>query len=269
MKGLIQYFRDIWGRRHFWLSLVRVDLRARYRGSAFGMGWSLLHPIAMTAILCVVFTTMFGQKLEDFAPYLMAGLTLWQFITTTALTGCQSFFAGECYIRQHPAPMAIYPLRAMLGAAFHFVMGFSLVLALTFLCHGILFIGVAGLLSLIPSFALLLAAGWALAILFGLATVRFRDVKHLSEVGLQAMFYLTPIMYPEDKMKELLDRRTVGWFFTLNPVSPFLELMRAPVVHGQAPSAMAYLAAFLITLVLAVFAGLALKAEERKIIFHL
>jgi lipopolysaccharide transport system permease protein len=269
MKGLLTYFKDIWNRRHFWLSLVRVDLRARYRGSAFGLGWSLLQPIAMTGILCAVFTTMFHQKLADFAPYLMAGLTCWTFITGTALQGCQCYFTAESYIRQHPVPMAIYPLRTMLGAAFHFAMAFLLVAALALACNGFGFIGPAALLSLVPTFAILMAFGWSLAVLFGLATVRFRDVKHLSEVGFQALFYLTPVMYPVEQMKLLAGRRTVGWLFCLNPFVPFLDLVRAPVVYGQAPAGSSYAAALLITLTTAVVAGLALKSEERKIIFHL
>jgi len=59
------------------------------------------------------------------------------------------------------------------------------------------------LLSLIPTLLLLLVFGWSLAILFGLATVRFRDLKHISEVGFQGMFYLTPIMIPEQMAHDL------------------------------------------------------------------
>ena len=130
--------------------------------------------------------------------------------------------------------MAIYPLRTMLGAAFHFAMGYLLVIALAVIFKGVALLNVPALLSLIPSFALLAAFGWSLAILFGLATVRFRDFKHLSEVGFQALFYLTPIMYPEEQMRSLLERRTVGWIFYLNPFVPILELLRSPVVAGHA-----------------------------------
>jgi lipopolysaccharide transport system permease protein len=269
MPGLTTYFQKIWRCRYFWLSLVRVDLRQRYRGSAFGIGWSLLQPIAMTTILCIVFSTMFGQDLAEFAPYLMAGLTFWQFLMTTTLQGCDCFFTGEGYIRQHPAPMAIYPLRTMLGAAFHFTLGFLLVLVLTNICHGFGFVSVLAVLSLIPTLLLLLIFGWSLAILFGLATVRFRDLKHISEVGFQGMFYLTPIMIPEKLVNELMARRTVGWLFRLNPLVPFLDLLRAPVVTGLVPAPGAYLAALLITLFTMSAATLALRSQERKVIFYL
>jgi len=43
----------------------------------------------------------------------------------SVMQGCQSFLQGEAYIRQHPAPLAIYPLRVTLGAGFHFLLGSS------------------------------------------------------------------------------------------------------------------------------------------------
>jgi lipopolysaccharide transport system permease protein len=33
-----RYFRQIWACRYFWLSLVRIDLRGRYRRSILGLG---------------------------------------------------------------------------------------------------------------------------------------------------------------------------------------------------------------------------------------
>ena len=217
----------------------------RYRGSAFGIGWSLLHPIAMTAILCAVFAAFMQTTLVDFAPYLMAGLTFWQFITTLVFQGADCFFVGEGYIRQHPAPMAIYPLRTMLGAAFHFTLGFLLVIILTLICHGAGFLGFLPVLSLIPTFVLLLTFGWSLAILFGLANVRFRDLKHISDVGFQGLFYLTPIMYYESLLE---GRRFITLLFHLNPLMPFVHLLREPVCSNAVPAMATYMAAALITL---------------------
>ena len=59
------YFSEIWRLRHFWMALVRIDLQKRYRRSMIGIGWSLLQPIAMTVVLCVVFSQLFGQDVRD------------------------------------------------------------------------------------------------------------------------------------------------------------------------------------------------------------
>ena len=129
VQNMTAYVTELWRLRHFWMALVRNDLRNRYRRSVLGLGWSLLQPIAMTAVLCTVFAGVFGVSLSEYAPYLLSGLTFWSFISAAAITGCQSFFQGESYIRQHRAPLAIYPLRTTLGAGYHFLVGMGVVLA--------------------------------------------------------------------------------------------------------------------------------------------
>src|SRR6516164_2811351 len=85
-EGMSQYLSAIWKCRYFWLSLVQMDLRSRYRRSALGVGWSLLYPIAMTAIFCLVFPRIFGVvDIREYAPSVLVGLCFWNFITSTTL----------------------------------------------------------------------------------------------------------------------------------------------------------------------------------------
>lgn len=124
------YLAAIWRCRFFWLSLVKMDLRTRYRRSILGIGWSLLHPVAMTVIICLVFHKIFKMDVKKFAPFLLGGLACWNYILTSTSIGCQSLFQGESYIRQYPAPLAIYPLRTTLGATIHFLMALLVVVGL-------------------------------------------------------------------------------------------------------------------------------------------
>ena len=133
---MLGYLSRVWKLRYFWWALVRIDLRKRYRGSAIGLGWSLLQPIAMTAVLCTVFCQLFHADLRTYVTYVLSGLTVWNYITAVAMQGCQCFFGGEPYIRQHPAPLAIYPLRVTLGASVHLLLGMLVVLSLVWCLQG-------------------------------------------------------------------------------------------------------------------------------------
>ena len=62
------YLLGVWKLRHFWLALVRIDLRNRYRRSMIGMGWSLLQPIAMTAVICTVFSQLYRMNARRHGP---------------------------------------------------------------------------------------------------------------------------------------------------------------------------------------------------------
>jgi ABC-type polysaccharide/polyol phosphate export permease len=259
---MVAYLRAVWTCRFFWLSLVRMDLRTRYRGSFLGIGWSLLNPVIMTTILCTVVTTLFNQDPWNYAPFLFAGLTFWNYVLGVTQQGCHCFRQGESYIRQFPAPMAIYPMRTVLGCATHYCLALTLVVAVASVTRGV---AIVPLLGLIPALLLLLVMGWSVAVLVGLLNVRFRDTAHMMDVVLQVLFYATPVLYPPD----MLSRSRLGSLLQVNPIMPFLRMLRDPILNGQLPPASVYLSGILIVSVFAGAAITALRYQERRLIFNL
>jgi ABC-type polysaccharide/polyol phosphate export permease len=259
---MTNYARDIWRCRYFWLSLVQLDLRARYRGSVMGLGWSLLRPLLMTTIVCVVFHGLFELPPLEYAAYALTGLACWSFLTGVAVEGCHCLNRAELHIRQHRAPLAIYPLRTALGATAHLLAALALVVVLAGWATG--FGHPVSLLYLVPAVVLLFFLGWSAAIILGLANVHFRDTQHLCDVVFQFLFYATPVLYPAS----LLQDRGLGWLVMCNPLACFLELIRRPILNGQAPSVSAFAAALLTVLVMALVAGLLLNRLQRTIVFR-
>lgn len=257
------YARAVWDCRFFWLALVRNDLRTRYRRSVLGMGWSLLHPIAMTAILCTMFSRILDVSIEELAPSMLAGLACWNYILACALQGCQCFFFGEAYIRQYPAPLAIYPLRTTLGAAIHFLLALAVVIGLTWFLHG--FGNVPALVCLVPALLLFLVLGWSLAVLGGFANVSFSDTQHLAEVAFQLLFYATPIIYTESTLQQ----KSMGWLLQYNPFVVLLQIVREPILKGRPPSWDTFGTAAAIVAVVAASAVLTLVRSQRRLIFYL
>jgi ABC-type polysaccharide/polyol phosphate export permease len=265
--GMAAYLKDIWSYRYFWLSLVKIDLRARYRRSVIGIGWSLLRPVVMTIVLCAVFRRLFRPAdVWDYAPYLLTGLACWDYITTATKQGCQCFFQGESYIRQHPAPIAIYPLRIALGETVHFFFALLVVLGLAWYAKGG-FGSLPALASLLPTLLLLFALVWALALIAGFANVYFQDTQHLCDVVFQIVFYATPIIYYE---QDLGVGGRLHWLVThCNPLVPFLDLMRDPILRGKVPSLDTYAAAAAALAAVGGVAAVLCARLERRIIFHL
>jgi len=257
------YLAEIWRCRYFWITLVKVDLRTRYRRSILGLGWSLLHPVAMTTILCIVFHTIFKVHIREYAPFLLAGLATWNYVLSSTLSGCQCFFQGESYIRQYPAPFAIYPLRTALGGTVHFLIALSVTVMLSWYCKG--FSNLASLLSLIPVLLVMFILSWSLAVLAGFANVHFQDTQHLSDVAFQILFYATPIIYSASALKENLFSR----FLLFNPLYYILEMVRAPIVDAKLPPADFYIIACSTVSVLFLAACLTLVRLQRRLVFHL
>lgn len=260
---MLNYLGSIWKCRYFWTSLVKMDLRTRYRRSILGMGWSLLHPIAMTTILCIVFHKIFHLNVREYAPFLLVGLSCWNYIHTVTIMGCQCLYMGESYIRQYPAPLAIYPLRTALGAIIHFLLAMTVVLALTWYING--FTNLPYLVSLVPTLLLLFIFGWSLALLAGFANVYFQDTQHLSDIAFQILFYATPVIYPASRLRE----NHLAWLVEYNPLVSFLELLRVPILESRMPPASAFAVASVLTLLTVTTAGVTLARLQRRLIFHL
>lgn len=257
------YLTAVWRCRYFWLSLVRMDLRHRYRGSVLGIGWSLLHPIAMTVILCTVFHQFFHTDVTYYAPFLLAGLSCWNYIVYATIQGSLCFLHGEAYIRQFPVPMAVYPLRTALSGGIHLLLALAVGLAAAWWLRG--GSDVLALLSLLPALLLLLLFGWALAALAGLANVFFQDTRHLCEVGFQMLFYATPIIYDVS----LLQNHWLGWLVRCNPLVPLLDLVRLPILEGRTPPLSTYGAACAVVVATVALAAGALARLQRRLVFHL
>lgn len=262
---MLAYFQRMWSCRYFWLSLVRNDLRARYRRSLLGVGWSLIRPLALTVILCVVFRRLFQRTdVWTFAPYVLAGLACWDYVVTATKQGCQCFFQGESYIRQHPTPVAIFPLRIALAETVHFLVALAVLVGLSCYVHGA--DNLPALVALAPTLILLFALVWSVALLAGFANVYFQDTQHLCDVAFQLFFYATPIIYdPHD-----LGPGRLQWLVTyVNPLGPFLHLIREPILYGRFPPLEAYGAACLVVGVVGGVAVWICGRLQRRLVFQL
>lgn len=257
----------IWRFRHFWLSLVGMDLRVRYRRSVLGIGWSLLHPIVMTIAFCVAFASWLGTgDWQTAAPFYLAGLAVWDLIKHSAVQGSLTFLRNEPYLRQSPLPLAVYTLRTSLGTAVHFGIALGVAVVATAVLHPTdRLTPVYALWAVLPAAVLLLVFCWALTAVCAVATVFFHDAQHLAEVGLGIGFFLTPIIYPRERLVE----RGLGWVADVNPVAAFLEVVRDPLLTGEAPAPAAFAKVAGLTFALAVAAVAALARFERRLVFHL
>jgi lipopolysaccharide transport system permease protein len=266
MKALavspFDYLSRMWKMRYFLVSLVGNDIRTRYRRSFIGIGWSLVRPLSMTAIFCVVFQKIFHAELGDYVPFVLIGMTVWQFLLECLTTGCHSFTRATAYIRQQPLPLAIFPLRSVLCSGFQSIMALGAALAVTWFFRG--FGNIAVLPLLIPAMTLLLFLGWFLAILSSVAQSYFPDTSHLLEVSLQFLFYLTPIVYQQTYLE---GRGRLSLILHYNPVTYLLDLVRVPMVDARMPAWSSIQVSLLCLFAVGFMAWIAMRRHERTLVF--
>ena len=72
--------------------------------------------------------------------------------------------------------------------------------------------------------------------MLGLGNIRYRDVNYLVGIGMQVVFYLTPIVYSLDN-PSVAEHTAVVKFLKLNPMTTFVNAMRRSLWELVPPTA--------------------------------
>ena len=90
----MKHFREIYDYRQMIYSLVRKELRGRYKGSALGFLWTFINPLLQLLVYTFVFSIVMPNNIDKFYLYLFVGLIPWLFFSGS-LTG-----GAACIINQ-------------------------------------------------------------------------------------------------------------------------------------------------------------------------
>jgi len=202
------------------LALALLDIRNRYWGSVLGPLWNTLSTAAMVAGLALLYATLFRIDSADYLRHLAVSLILWQAIAGFLTDACVAFTGSAGVIRQVAMPQTVHLLRSALTAAHALP-----IVPVVYLYTGH-WPGAEAWLAL-PALVLLLATGFAAAMLLGVLCARFRDIPPIVANLVQLFFFLTPVLWTP----ALLEPDAVPWLL-LNPFYPLLETLRGPLVEG-------------------------------------
>ena len=230
-------------------NLVARDLNSRYKGSAFGIAWSLLNPLMLMAVYTVVFSTVvrFDPPGDVSYPmFFMAGFLPWTFFSMAVTLGAGTLVQNAGLIQKIWFPREVLPLSMSIAALVNMLIGLVAYLPFAYAIQGI---SVRGSLLLIPVTAALFVFGTAMAMLLSVITVYFRDTEFLLANLMTAWFFLSPVVYDVSDVPDEYE-----WLFRLNPVTPFVEAYRDVLVRVLMPRTTTLLACGAIALVTAAVA---------------
>jgi ABC-2 type transport system permease protein len=175
--------------------LVKSDFKLRYQGSFLGYMWSLLRPLAIFAILYVVFTKFLkiGEGVPHYPIYLLLGIVIWNFFVEVTM-GCVSVIVAKGdLIRKINFPKYVIILATSISALINLFLNLIIVFIFMYLNK----VDVRMVALIFPLLLLeLYVFSLALAFFLSAAFVRFRDISYIWEVFVQGAFYATPILYP-------------------------------------------------------------------------
>jgi lipopolysaccharide transport system permease protein len=229
---MVTMVRELFSYRVLIQTLVARDLKARYRGSALGLMWTLLNPLLHMAIYALVFSVYVRIDMEQYPAFLLCGLLPWIWLSSSLLMGTTSILEGGSLLKKVFFPSQVLPTVTVTANFVNFLVSIPLLFIILFLFGARL----GWALLCLP---LIIAAQFAftlgLSLIVSAASVRYRDIPHILGHFLTFWFFLSPIIYPTTQVPEAF--RVILF---CNPLAPFIVAYQNTLLYNSVPSPKAF-----------------------------
>ena len=221
------YWNKIKGVLGLSLSIANANFKVRNEGNYLGMFWYLLGPVGMFFTILTMKDVFTTNHVKFFPAYLFLGIIMFNIFRTATSSCVGAIVSNEGYIKSIKVPYESFLITGILIAIY------SHILEIFFFLIILIYLGISPLgLFLFYPIIFFFFMIFILGISFFLATLGcyIRDLNNLWGMGLNLLYFITPIFYvlPDSKSLSLLN--------TFNPIYHFVILTRSLVIYNEAPS---------------------------------
>jgi ABC-type polysaccharide/polyol phosphate export permease len=245
---------ELWGR------LGWLEVKRRYRRTVIGPFWSTISLGVYLTAIGAVGAGLWKQNIGEYVPFLAAGMVVW-LLFSTVLTESGTLFVSASNLFKHLR----FEYSILVYAA---VWRNFIVFMHNLIAYVVVIVILApqkitlDTLLLLPGLVILIANAVWLTLFLGMLCLRYRDVQQLIMSMVQVLLFVTPIFWPP----AALSGSSRLLFINLNPIFHMIELVRRPLL-GEAPAALSYIYALVITVVGMAFTFAVFSRFRRRIAF--
>jgi ABC-2 type transport system permease protein len=219
---------------HLTRTLSVTDFKVRFYDSALGYLWTLMKPLLFFGVLYVVFSLIVrvGEGVEHYPAMLISGIVLFFFFSESTGKGVTSVLDSENLVRKIHFPRMVIPLSSVLTNTFFLLL--NLIAVFVFFAIDRVELRASWVqlpLLLVLLFLFTTGVTMVLSVLY----VPARDIKPIWEVASQALFYLTPVLYPISLVAEQNEK--LANLAMCNPIAAIIQQSRHAMIDPAQPSA--------------------------------
>ena len=205
--------RELYEYREMIYSMVRRDLRGRYKSSVLGFLWTFINPLCQIMIYTLVFSHIFRMGVERYYLFLTVVMVPWVFFSTSVTGGAVSIINQQDLVKKIYFPREVLPISHVTSCFVNMLLSFLVVFPVAVMSGNGLSLQALASLPVVMLAEYLLCLG--ITMIISACTVYFRDLEHIMGVLMMAWIYLTPVMYDISFIpKQMLP------LFRLNPMTP-------------------------------------------------
>ena len=208
--------------------LTISQYKLKDQSTFFGLLWSFLNPLLMLGVLFLVFSRRVGGDVEQYGLYLLVGIVQYTYFANATQSSMRSLLSMKQLTKETVFPKELLVLSSTLSSTLDFVIAMMVCVLVAYL-SGVdpswaqLMLPVALLLQ----FLMVVWVSLLLACVYPLA----RDLDHIYQVFLRALFFATPIFYTASFLGEGVAR----YLLVLNPLAQLIGLSRGILIYDQPP----------------------------------
>ena len=235
--------KELYMYREMILSLIRRDLKGRYKGSVLGFLWTFINPLLQLLVYTLVFSVILSNNIEDYYLFLFVALIPWIFFSTSLSGGSSCIWAQQDMVKKIYFPREVLPIAFVSSQFVNMLLSFLVVFAVLVISgRGINLLALL-YLPIIMLVEYLLAL--SVAFISSAITVYLRDVEYLLGIISMAWQFLSPVMYPVEQVPDKY--RTI---FYMNPMTPIIVAYRDILYYKKVPELSTLVHAFTLAIVL-------------------
>lgn len=220
--------KELYAYRQMVFSLVRKELRGRYKGSVLGFLWTFINPLLQLLVYTLVFSVIMRAGIEDYYMFLFVALVPWIFFSSALTGGAVSVLSQKDMVKKIYFPREIMPISYVTSAFVNMLLSFVVIFAVLFVTgYGV---NVLALLCLPVVMIVEYVLALGIALLASALTVYFRDLEYILGIIAMAWQFMTPVMYDASMVPEQLLP-----IFNLNPMTHVIESYREILYYKQVP----------------------------------
>jgi ABC-type polysaccharide/polyol phosphate export permease len=223
---------------HIYGRLGYLEVKRRYRRTVLGPFWGTASLMLTVAALGTIGVGLWRQSPATYVPFLAAGLIAWVFLQAILTESCALFTSNPNLFKQTRLDYSILAYALI----WRNIIAFGHNVAVYLVASALITRNVGWpVLLLVPGLVLVIINGIWIALLFGMACLRYRDLQPLIANVVQISIFVTPIFWPPDVLQA--SSRVV--FVTFNPLYHLIEVIRVPLMNGV-PASSTYLAVLIV-----------------------
>ncbi|WP_277440856.1 ABC transporter permease [Streptomyces sp. SPB162] len=228
--GLVEYTRQLWGRRHFINEFAKARTQAQYTDARLGQLWQVMTPLLNAAVYYLIFGLLLGtdRGVDNFIAFLVTGIFIFTFTQSSIMSGVKAVAGNLGLIRALHFPRASMPI------AFTLMQLQQLLMSMLVLFSIVLMTGE------VPTWSWLLAvpalfvqsvfnAGLALAV--ARLGSKMTDLAQLMPFILRTWMYTSGVMYSIANFTKDAPY-FVRVLLDVNPIAVYIDLMRFALIDS-------------------------------------